>query len=255
MSQIYKPGSGGGGGSNVETLTGNSGGAVSPTANNIDTIGTGSITVVGNPGTSTLTAELTGLTQYNLLIGQGTTTIGLIAPSATTGYVLTSNGSASNPSFQILPSSSCYFQAYLTSPQTIAGGSTSTTIIYDTALVNMGSGYNTSTGIFTAPATGYYSFSTITYFTNITSLTGNTQLITTYTGSFQSVRLNYVSSGIEANSDDAILNGTWAMPMTAGDTVQIQPFATGSGNYEIYGEALSSAPFSSISTFSGFRIA
>lgn len=40
----------------VSTLTGNSGGAVGPTAGNINVIGDGtSITVVGNPGTSTLT--------------------------------------------------------------------------------------------------------------------------------------------------------------------------------------------------------
>jgi trimeric autotransporter adhesin len=48
-------GGGGGGGSNVQTLTGNTGGAVPPTANNINVVGTGAITVAGNPGTSTLT--------------------------------------------------------------------------------------------------------------------------------------------------------------------------------------------------------
>lgn len=39
----------------VATLTGNSGGAVSPTAGNINVVGAGGITVTGNPGTSTLT--------------------------------------------------------------------------------------------------------------------------------------------------------------------------------------------------------
>jgi len=60
---------------NVETLTGNSGGAVSPTAGNINTLGTGSITIAGNPGTSTLTTQLTGLTNHSLLVGAGTATI------------------------------------------------------------------------------------------------------------------------------------------------------------------------------------
>lgn len=59
----------------TETLTGNSGGAVSPTANNINTVGTGSITIAGNPGTSTLTTQLTGLTNHSLLVGAGTATI------------------------------------------------------------------------------------------------------------------------------------------------------------------------------------
>lgn len=44
----------------VQTLTGNSGGAVGPTGNNIDVVGSGGVTVVGNPGTSTLTISVSG---------------------------------------------------------------------------------------------------------------------------------------------------------------------------------------------------
>src|SRR5439155_692722 len=44
----------------VNSLTGNSGGAVFPTAGNINVLGTGVITVVGNPGTSTLTITPSG---------------------------------------------------------------------------------------------------------------------------------------------------------------------------------------------------
>lgn len=39
----------------ITTLTGNSGGAVGPTSGNINVVGGTGITVVGNPGTSTLT--------------------------------------------------------------------------------------------------------------------------------------------------------------------------------------------------------
>jgi len=60
---------GGGGGGFVETLTGNSGGAVGATAFNINTVGGNNITVVGNPGTSTLTASVTGTTNHSLLLG------------------------------------------------------------------------------------------------------------------------------------------------------------------------------------------
>src|SRR5208337_3914925 len=48
---------GGGGGGNVQTLTGNTGGAVGPTANNINLVGATLYTTAGNPGTSTLTVE------------------------------------------------------------------------------------------------------------------------------------------------------------------------------------------------------
>lgn len=60
MSQagIINVAGGGGGGSPVQTLTGNTGGAVPPTANNINVVGTGAVTVTGNPGTSTLTISV-----------------------------------------------------------------------------------------------------------------------------------------------------------------------------------------------------
>lgn len=48
-----------GGSSALQTLTGDSGGAVGPTMNNISLLGSGSIAVAGNPGTSTLTISNT----------------------------------------------------------------------------------------------------------------------------------------------------------------------------------------------------
>lgn len=84
------------------TLTGNTGLAVGPNGSgNINTVGTGSITVAGNPGTNTLTAQLTGLTNHNVLVGAGTATVGLITPG-TTNQVLTSNGASADPTFQSL---------------------------------------------------------------------------------------------------------------------------------------------------------
>jgi hypothetical protein len=72
MSQagIINMAGGGGGGSPVQTLTGNIGGAVPPTANNINIIGSGSVLVTGTPGTSTLTITIPEV----LLTGTATTT-------------------------------------------------------------------------------------------------------------------------------------------------------------------------------------
>ena len=44
----------------AQTLTGNSGGAVGPTGGNINVVGSGGVTVAGNPGTSTLTISVSG---------------------------------------------------------------------------------------------------------------------------------------------------------------------------------------------------
>ena len=48
------------GGSGVETLTGNTGGAISPTSNNINILGSGGINVAGNAGDHTLTISFSG---------------------------------------------------------------------------------------------------------------------------------------------------------------------------------------------------
>ena len=48
------------GGSDIETLTGDSGGAVPPTGGNVNILGGPGIDVIGTPGTSTLTIKLNG---------------------------------------------------------------------------------------------------------------------------------------------------------------------------------------------------
>jgi hypothetical protein len=83
----------------TETLTGNSGGAVGPSGNNINTVGSGSITIVGSPGTNTLTTQLTGLTNHAVLVGAGTATITKVGPTATVGQVLQSAGASADPAF------------------------------------------------------------------------------------------------------------------------------------------------------------
>lgn len=53
----------------VQTLTGNTGGPVGPTAGNINVVGSGNINVAGNAGTSTETITLVGTTNHALQIG------------------------------------------------------------------------------------------------------------------------------------------------------------------------------------------
>ena len=68
MSHITSFGSTGGGGT-LSTLTGNSGGPVSPdVGGNISVVGSGGITVTGNPGTNTLTITSTGFFTWNEIV-------------------------------------------------------------------------------------------------------------------------------------------------------------------------------------------
>lgn len=424
-------GNGGGGGSNVQTLTGNTGGAVPPTANNINTVGTGSITVAGNAGTSTLTAQLTGLTNHNVLVGAGTATITNVPPS-TAGFVLTSNGPGADPSFQAasgsgaitqidgdigsatgstitfagLPhagasvtfqagaaqvdlytcdaggnmivgegsgngsitgfsnvalgqssaaglssgssnvavgnsslgaldtgsfnvavgsssgvnfttsesgnicinhqgvvsesnvlrigdplsgtqflsaayiagiagvtvsntnivtidtmtgqlgsqapgGSSVYFEAYLSTTVTgIAFGSFST-LVFDATIVNAGSGYNTSTGQFTAPSTGLYTFSTTEWIGNAGGANGS--VIIKRLGSAESSRMFQEDFSI-LDGGGVILTNAWMQYMTAGDTVEVQTLLAGTGTYDIFGNPPAGGT-EQISVFTGCKIA
>jgi hypothetical protein len=81
-----------------ETLTGNAGGAVSPTAGNINTVGGTTIFTVGNPGTSTLTSDVVS-TIHTILLGRGATTPSVPLANGTTGQVLTATTGA-DPSWQ-----------------------------------------------------------------------------------------------------------------------------------------------------------
>lgn len=74
MSQagILNIAGGGGGGSPIFTITGNSGGPIPATANNINIIGVGGVNLSGNAGTSTLTVT----SGDNILSGTATTSDG-----------------------------------------------------------------------------------------------------------------------------------------------------------------------------------
>jgi len=62
------------GSSDLVTLTGNSGGPVNALANNINVVGAGDLTIVGNPGTHTLTATLAGDIAHSFVTNAGTAT-------------------------------------------------------------------------------------------------------------------------------------------------------------------------------------
>jgi len=120
-----------------ETITGNTGGALSPTTGNWNIVGTGSITTSGSG--STLTVQLTGLTNHNVLLGAGTSTVTNVPPSATSGIPFISQGSSADPVF---------------GTAAIAGGGTNATtfaqtqgvIVYNgTSLVNYSGGPEIST--------------------------------------------------------------------------------------------------------------
>lgn len=82
-------------GSSSISLTADSGGTAIGTSFTL--AGSGSTTTVRS-GT-TITTQLTGLTNHALLVGAGTSTITKVGPTATAGQVLQSAGAAADPAF------------------------------------------------------------------------------------------------------------------------------------------------------------
>ena len=85
----------------MATLTSNSGGPVPPIANNINLLGGNNITGTGNPGTATITFDLTGTTIHDVQIGNASGSLTSV-PNGTTGQVLLANTGA-DPSWGSVP--------------------------------------------------------------------------------------------------------------------------------------------------------
>jgi hypothetical protein len=142
-----------------------------------------------------------------------------------------------------------YFEAYLSSVQTFNASASNQKVIFDTSIVNVGSAYNTSTGVFTAPSTGFYCFSIVVYFASFAA--GATTVLMAVQGSVNSFRTNQQA----ASGGSVIATGSFNLQMTSGDTLYVVPYEDGAGTFNVYGAAPSSGALSGFSMFSGYRLA
>ncbi len=97
-------------------------GTAAPSSNNLNLLGSGSITTTGSG--STVTTALTGLTNHAVLVGAGTSTITKVGPTATSGQVLQSAGSSADPAFSTAtyPSSTTISQILYSSANNVVSG-------------------------------------------------------------------------------------------------------------------------------------
>jgi hypothetical protein len=210
---------------------------VGGTSNSITSVAPGSSGTVlvsngasANPSFQAVAGVGSTVTQHYSLVGGSSNSIVSVTPS-TAGFVLTSNGTSADPSFQVLPSSaasSATFSAYLSSDMTnVTGDSTTVTILFDTTTSNVGSAYNTSTGIFTAPATGVYLFGKqVTLSTSAASFVAAYTQIVINAGSptYKSQSFSTLT-GASVNRQE---ESTVILSLSANDTVKIVAFATAS---------------------------
>lgn len=159
-----------------QTITGNTGGPRSPTGGNWNIVGSGSLTTAGSG--STLTASVTGLTNHNVLVGAGTATITKVAPSATSGVPLISQGSSADPAFgTAVVAGGGTGRTSSTAYAVICGGTTSTAAQQSIASVGSAGQVLTSNGASALPTfqdtLTINSAGTAYISTNLSNLTGD----------------------------------------------------------------------------------
>ncbi len=172
----------------------------------------------------------------------------------TAGEVLTSGGAGVSPTWQAGGGggfgSPTYFSAYLSTPQSIPA-TTVTQVVFDTTVSNVGAAYSTATGFFTAPVTGFYGFSATIF---INPAVGITTIDLGFLGSAYGTTSFQVDSSAYAVSHQYQATFSWNIPMTAGDTLGVNIYCTGTGSSTTSSGTLG-ATFNSQTLFSGYRIA
>lgn len=211
----------------IETVTGDSGGAVSPaTGGNITIVNAtdSGLELVGNPSTHTLTLQYaTAGTNGQVLIGSTSAAPVWGNITSTDGTITITNG-ANTIDLSAAPSSS--FVAYLATTYTITPGSGVYKAVLGTggaltALTNVGSNFYVGSGsgspaLYTAPVTGVYSF-TVGTSVAVPSTYPMAAQVTFSTGEVFSGGLTTNSTGGSLNLNQQI---TVVKKMTAGDTAQ-----------------------------------
>lgn len=119
----------------------------------------------------------------------------------------------------------CLFSAYRSSTASdVTGDGTAYTIPFNTAVINLSGSYNTGTGVFTAPTTGNYLFTSTVNIQGL--LTGHTEGIFSFNGSNYETRFARYNMGAMATSGVFSASGSVIVPMTAGQTMSVFVFVT-----------------------------
>ena len=150
------------------------------------------------------------------------------------GETITIDGVVSNPKRPA-------FRA--TSTQTIGYSTSGGTIIWNHTLFNVGNGYNTTTGVFTAPVSGVYGFSW-NYYTDSGDQTMADLIINGGSTSY-----GRTESRFDAGNNTLIASGLVMIELNKDDYVKIINTENGGGTAELIG---SSTEF--YNYFNGFLI-
>lgn len=241
--------------SNILNVVGASGVTTTGSGNTLTITGPGAVTATtfaGNSGTATPASNV-----LNIVGGSGlsatasgnTVTMGITAPvpvnlggtgatslSTTTGIttydgtkLITSTTAKIDSSGRMTNSAQPVMNAYMTTSQAnLTGDGTVATVIFDTPSINVGSMYNSTTGVVTAPVAGNYFISCQLTYNTITAAKTSAQVRL-----LLSSGLTYINSFAPAKIYDPVTAYassllTIIMPLTAGASFSIKAYVAGS---------------------------
>lgn len=158
-----------------------------------------------------------------------------------TSTITTANLSAnilSNNLVSALPA----FNAMINANQTVGSGATAD-IVWNTSIFQQGSGYSTSTGIFTAPTTGLYRFDALVNLTSPASATSAQAWFSKNNGilssSFGLAFAFYSANTSQLSGSNAGFanSGSVTIQLSVNDTVRVKVQNTGASTLNVFGAA------------------